>query len=58
MGFLKGKLEVTKLSQVKVVDGKIVPIEESDFTAAAQANKDMAGKAMESLLFVQEARAR
>ena len=30
----------------KVVDGKIVPIEESDFTAAAQANKDMAGKAM------------
>ena len=31
---------------MKVVDGKIVPIEESDFTAAAQANKDMAGKAM------------
>ena len=30
----------------KVVGGKIVPIEESDFTKAAQANKDMAGKAM------------
>ena len=34
------------LVKSKVVDGKIVPIEESDFTAAAQANKDMAGKAM------------
>ena len=34
------------LVKSKVVGGKIVPIEESDFTKAAQANKDMAGKAM------------
>ena len=43
-----------KLVKWKVKDGEIVPIDEDDFEIAAQANRDMASKAMRVIaLFAQ-----